>query len=181
MIDLSCKMDHKQSHHLAFLHICGSSRIGSANQMLIEYFKKTIDGNHAQVDLQSLPLFDPNIDKNQYDENISHWLEMIDNADIILICTPEYLQNIPACIKSALEWTNAVSALSDKKVFPIVLTPKAPSGNKAMEALIQSLKSLNAKIPAHLILHHDDFQFNGNVIKPNEEIESLFSEFFQLF
>lgn len=147
--------------------ICGSSASTSVNLKLLNHISSHyLDGNLSIINyLPELPLYSVEKSLIRNDEIIK-FKESIKAADAVIISTPEYLKNIPAVLKSALEWTNSSSELGDKSVLPIVYTPAFPRGEQAMEALCWSLRGLNANIPAQLLIHHSEIAFdvNGHVL-----------------
>ena len=85
-----------------------------------------------------------------------------EDADGIVICTPEYIHNLPAMLKSALEWLSSSGELTRKRVLAITFSPSAPRGQKAMESLLWSLQALNAKVVAQLPLYRDKMEFDDD-------------------
>jgi NAD(P)H-dependent FMN reductase len=66
----------------------------------------------------------------------------IENADGILICTPEYIFSIPSGLKNALEWCVATTVFSDK---PAGLITASANGQKGHEELQLIMKTVMAK------------------------------------
>ena len=158
---------------MKLLIINGSSRIGSFNQKLVTLIQE-ISTNHTIefLDISKLPLFADNDSKPS--EVVLDWRESITLSDGLIITSPEYLANIPAALKNALEWLNAQSNLANKKVLPIICTPVHPRGAKAMQALLSSLTSLHAYCLPSLSLYHDDFtSVNESLQAKPETVELL--------
>ncbi len=158
------------------LMISGSAKVGSTNTKLLNAIPFLFPNHKFSrfENLQLLPIFTEIIDQTSYPEIVLDWRKEVEKADAVIIATPEYIFNLPAIIKNALEWLTASGELVQKKVLPITFMPTAPRGAKAMESLIWSLQGLNAQIVTQLPLYQDEIKFdkNGKFI-PNENLEIL--------
>lgn len=128
------------------LAISGSARKNSVNKAILE----TITSAYAQVcdieiyeEVSSFPHFNPDLTEN-LPAVIIDFIQRIEQADAVIICSPEYVFSIPGTLKNALEWTVATVAFTDKPVGIIVA---ATGGEKAFESLELILTTLGAKIP----------------------------------
>lgn len=124
--------------------ILGSAGRHSANERLIENFvKQTSDFFSVAVfnDLKSLPHFDPDCSVENPPDKIIAFRKNIEQADGILICTPEYVFSIPSGLKNAIEWCVATTVFSGK---PTGLITASASGEKAHEELQLIMKTLMA-------------------------------------
>jgi NAD(P)H-dependent FMN reductase len=125
--------------------INGSAGANSANQKLIEnfvdltkdYFNTTIFNS-----LKTLPHFDPELSINNTPETILSFRNSIQNADGILICTPEYIFSIPGGLKNAIEWCVSTTVFSDK---PLGIITASASGQKGHEELQLIIKTVMTK------------------------------------
>ena len=139
------------------LMISGSSRPNSTNEQLLN----TLPARFANHDfewfkIEQLPLFRDQGDGINYPEEALSWRSTLQGSDLLIICTPEYLHNIPAALKNALEWVSQSGELNHKKVLPITYTPTPPRGGKAMQSLLWSLQALEANIMGQLDLYQND-------------------------
>ena len=142
---------------MKILTISGSARMEGSNQQLLQRIPLLIpDHDFVFFDITTLPLFTDKEAPINYPKEVVIWKTLLENANALLICTPEYVHNIPAALKNAIEWVYASGELAHKKVLPIVYTPKAPRGEKAMQSLINSLSALEANVVVNLLLHHDE-------------------------
>lgn len=115
--------------------------------------------------LWELPLFSPQRETEGIPDNVRQLRETVGNAEAVIISTPEYLHNIPAVLKNALEWTTHSGELADKPVLPITFTPYEPRGEYAMRSLLESLKASKARIVTELPLYLKQLPIeNGKVI-----------------
>ena len=69
----------------------------------------------------------------------------IQNADAVLICTPEYAFGVPGSLKNALDWTVASGEFVNK---PVALITASSQGEKGHAALLNILTAISANVPA---------------------------------
>jgi len=147
---------------MKILTICGSNREASTNLKLVNalpfLFPKQYIYNYKGI--YKLPLFEADLDSNPLPPQVVEWRKLISEYDAIIICTPEYIHNIPAVLKNALEWITSSGELDGKLVLPITFTPHPPRGEKAMQSLLFSLLALNARVVTQLHLFQSDIIFN---------------------
>lgn len=125
--------------------INGSASNNSSNQKLIDifvdltksFFKVTIFN-----DLKVLPHFDPELSTDNTPKTILEFRKSIENADGIIICTPEYVFSIPSGLKNAIEWCVSTTVFSDK---PIGLITASANGQKGHEELQLIMKTMMTK------------------------------------
>jgi NAD(P)H-dependent FMN reductase len=125
--------------------IIGSASANSANLKLVEHIGVlTQDTFNISIytDLKTLPHFDPELSENNPPKAIIELRNAIQNADGILICTPEYIFSIPSGLKNAIEWCIATTIFADK---PTGLITASASGQKAHEELQLIMKTAMAK------------------------------------
>lgn len=139
------------------LMISGSNRVDSKNVELLKGIPGRFRNHKFQLfDISELPLFvDQGGDMN-YPQVVIQWRQAIEVANLVLICTPEYIHNIPAALKNALEWVTQSGELAYKPVLPITFTPSKGRGEKAMQSLLWSLKALDTRIVGQLDLYQGD-------------------------
>ena len=135
--------------------IIGSASQNSSNLKLVklladltkEEFDLTIFDN-----LHELPHFNPELSIGDTPKIISEFRESIENADGILICTPEYVFSIPSGLKNAIEWCVSTTIFSNK---PLGLITASADGRKGHEELKLIMKTVEAKFEEQttLIIH----------------------------
>ena len=137
--------------------ISGSNRPDSQNIALLSALPSRFKKYKFQLfDISELPLFMDKGGDMTYPEVVMKWRQSIEMADLVVICTPEYIHNIPATLKNALEWVTQSGELAFKRVLPITYTPSHPRGEKAMLSLLWSLQALDATIVGQLDLYQSD-------------------------
>lgn len=134
------------------LAIIGSASSNSANLKLVEQIALlTKDNFNLRIynDLKTLPHFDPELSANHPPEAIIALRNAIQNADGILICTPEYIFSIPSGLKNAIEWCIVTTIFSDK---PTGLITASASGQKAHQELQLIMQTAMAKFTTETTL-----------------------------
>lgn len=132
--------------------INGSASENSANQRLLEYFAiSTKDNLDVKIfnGLKNLPHFDPGLSTENPPKIIVELREAIQQADGIMICTPEYVYSIPSGLKNAIEWCVATTVFSDK---PIGLITAAAHGQKGHEELQLIMKTVMTRFTGETTL-----------------------------
>lgn len=133
---------------MKLLTISGSTRPESSTVRLL----KALSLSAPQFDwveapaLDSLPLFSPTRLAEGKPDACVVLAKAVNDADAVIIATPEYAHNMPAALKSALEWCVASGEFSRKQVVAITSTPHSPRGEKCMQSLVWTLLALDAQV-----------------------------------
>jgi NAD(P)H-dependent FMN reductase len=128
------------------LAIIGSASRNSINLQVVEYIRQLLAGRlHVIIfdELRLLPHFDPELSTSNVPEPVLAFRKQVEDADGILICTPEYVFSIPAGLKNAIEWCVATTVFTNK---PCGLITASSSGAKAHEELQLLMRTLMADI-----------------------------------
>lgn len=161
---------------MKILTISGSTRTDSANTRLLAALPLLFSEHRFQAypRISQLPLFQAELDKHPWHEEVLNWRAAISEVDAVIISIPEYIHNIPALIKNALEWVTSSGELAQKRVLAIAFTPHAPRGEKAMQSLLWSLQALDANVVVSLPLYQNEIAFDSNdSLIEKEAIEML--------
>lgn len=127
------------------LAISGSTRQNSTNHSLI---KAIADLYAADLNVSvyngiaDLPYFNPDFDNEQLSKKVSDFKEQLNNADGIIICTPEYAHGVPGALKNAIDWTVSSCEFSNK---PTLLITASTDGRFGHNALLETLRVIEAK------------------------------------
>ncbi len=144
---------------MKIITLAGSARADGSNLKLLRALPATFPAHDfVEFSGKDLPLFYDGCAPNAV---AREWQNAVKNVDALLICTPEYLHNLPALVKNALEWLTAGGELAGKKVIPVTLTPSAPRGEKAMQSLLWSLQALDAQILPSVALYREDVVYDA--------------------
>lgn len=164
---------------IPILAISGSASSTSSNTALLEAIKHHFRKDYTldiYKNLRTLPLFRPEDLDAPLSDEVKVWKEKINSAEAIIICTPEYTHNIPAVLKNGLEWITASGEIAEKKVLAITFTPHEPRGEWAMQSLLFSLKTLNAKIVAQIPLYKNEVTKEGEQFIIADELADMLEE-----
>lgn len=132
--------------------ISGSTRADSVNVHILTalaamYAEKADFFIYTKID--QLPHFNPDLDTENAPGSVEHFRKHIQEADGVLICTPEYVYSLPGSLKNAIEWTVSTILFTGK---PVALITASSSGQKAHEALALLMSTIGAKICTSLLI-----------------------------
>jgi chromate reductase, NAD(P)H dehydrogenase (quinone) len=120
----------------------GSASKGSLNQKILEnivaFMPHTVKMSVFD-DLSSLPHFDPSESINNPPPTVVDFRGRIQQADGVIICTPEYVFSIPAILKNAIEWCVATTVFSDKPVGLITASTSGAKGHDQLKLIMNTL------------------------------------------
>lgn len=160
------------------LTISGSSRAESSNVRLLRALS-TIDDTKQFVHydaLNLLPVFAAESDQSPWPTEVLKWKTALSEADAVVICTPEYIHNLPAQIKSALEWVASSGELVAKPTIAMTYTPNEPRGERAMKSLLWSLEALDARVMAQVSIFQNQIKLREGKLDGDQEIIDLLRE-----
>lgn len=164
---------------MRILAISGSLRASSTNTTLVRATAALVPENMEITlydGLGDLPHFTPDLDDDKSPASVIHLRQLLQEADGVLICTPEYAFGVPGSLKNALDWTVSTGDLSGKPVAAISASPLWGGGDKAHASLLLTLTALGAKVPekARLMIPvvKKKLDAHGNVSDP-ETIQAL--------
>jgi chromate reductase len=93
---------------MRILGISGSLRRGSHNRRLLRAAGESLPPGVELVEwegLDGLPAFDEDLESTP-PEVVQDFLDEIEEADALLIATPEYNASLPGALKNALDWAS---------------------------------------------------------------------------
>jgi chromate reductase, NAD(P)H dehydrogenase (quinone) len=132
--------------------ICGSTRINSTNHRLIKAIAElSKDSFDIEIynSIERLPQFNPDKDKENAPKEVLRFKRLLNGADGVIICTPEYAHGVPGSLKNAIDWTVGTGEFSNK---PAMLITASTDGRYAHESLLETLRVIEAKNINHLQL-----------------------------
>ncbi len=159
---------------MSILTLCGSAAIDGANSKLLDSLEFVFpQSTFEKFDLLKLPLFQVTLDVNPLPEQVITFRSQVANTKAVIISTPEYIHNIPAVIKNALEWLTTSGELVGKKVLAITYCPHSPRGEKAMSSLQNSLTALDAQVVATLALYQNELTVVDGKLHGSDQLDML--------
>lgn len=132
---------------MKLIGIVGTNSDRSTNRKLIQYMKEHFsDQVEIEVcEIKDFPAFDEPEEKTS-PSIINLLSEKIDQADGVIISTPEYDHSIPAALKSMLEWLSYTTRpLRDKPVMIVGASHGSLGSSRAQAHLRQILNAPELK------------------------------------
>ena len=152
---------------LKLIAIVGTNSKRSTNRQLLQYMQKHF-AEKAEIELveiKDIPVFNKPADKNVPAE-ILEIAAKIEEADGVIIGTPEYDHSIPAVLMSALAWLSyGIYPLLNKPIMITGASYGTLGSSRAQLQLRQILNSPEIKasvLPDEFLLSHSLQAFNNN-------------------
>lgn len=138
----------KDIHILGF---AGSLRKGSYNRRLIEISRDLLptETTYEIIELNDIPLFNEDDEKDGFPPAVVAFRSAIQNADALLIASPEYNSSITGVLKNALDWA---SRSENKQPHPLSQKPVAILGAGGRGGTNRSQYHLRSVL-SHLNMH----------------------------
>lgn len=171
---------------LKLIAIVGTNSKRSTNRQLLQYMQKHF-AEKAEIELveiKDIPVFNKPADK-QVPVEILEIAAKIEEADGVIIGTPEYDHSIPAVLMSALAWLSyGIYPLLNK---PIMITGASYGTLGSSRAQLQLRQILNAPeikasvLPDEFLLSHSLQSFNpsGDLVDLDviKKLDATFDDF----
>ncbi len=144
------RRDRKENVHMRILAISGSLRASSTNTLLVRALMRLAPANMEITlyeGLADLPHFTPDLDGDDPPASVYSLRQLLQVADGVLICTPEYAFGVPGTLKNALDWTVSSGEFWGKPVAAISASPLFTGADKAHASLLLTLTALGANVP----------------------------------
>ncbi|HLP33377.1 MAG TPA: NADPH-dependent FMN reductase [Bacteroidia bacterium] len=146
--------------------ISGSTREHSTNLNLIHAIQELYTDRLDMViapSVASVPHFNPDWDTDTPPQAVRDFRKLLQDAEGILICTPEYAMGVPGSLKNAIDWTVSSMEFSRK---PTALITASSVGQKGHRSLLETLHIIEADIPesSQLLISHVKTKVKGDVI-----------------
>lgn len=128
---------------MEILAISGSLRNFSSTHLLLKIIASLVPHDivfEVYESIGDLPHFN---DDPQPPMSVERWRKALQDADALLICTPEYAFGVPGSLKNAIDWTVSSGEFVGK---PTALITAATGGEKAHAALLMILTALSANV-----------------------------------
>ncbi|MDX6555159.1 MAG: hypothetical protein QOD86_1354 [Miltoncostaeaceae bacterium] len=155
------------------LGIAGSLRKDSNNARLLRAAAEAVAGDVELTiydGLRDVPPYDEDDDVEPAPEAVARWRAAIEEADAILIATPEYNHSIPGQLKNALDWASRPFPESALRNKPAAVIGSSTGSFGAVWAQAELKKILGATgsrvVPAELAVAKaaERFDANGELI-----------------
>jgi chromate reductase, NAD(P)H dehydrogenase (quinone) len=175
------------------LAIPGSLRAHSLNARLLRHVAEQAPSGveveiYDQARLKAIPPYDEDDDVDPAPGPVAEFREAIDDADALLIATPEYNASIPGVLKNAIDWASRPKAKSVLRNKPAAVTG-ASTGRFgavwAQQELRKVLATAGARVvdTSHAVAKaHQHFDEEGRLTTPDHRdgvfrvLDALLSE-----
>ncbi len=134
-------------------------------------------------DLTGLPHFQTELTNNNVPEKIVEFRKQIENADGIIICTPEYVFSIPSGLKNAIEWCVSTVVFADKPIGMITASANGEKGHEELKLIMKTVQTRFTDETTLLIQGvKGKIDQEGNIKDPETEkkVKFFVQEFIQL-
>lgn len=173
---------------MKLLAIVGSNADHSYNRELLRFIQKHFENRYdiELAEVRDLPMFKEGM---QEPDSVKELAQKVQDADAVLIATPEQQHSVPSALKSALEWLSSVEHPFKNKPVVIVGTSVLPQGSSRGQShlkLVLSSPGFSAKV-----FNGDEFmmgtapkQFDENGDLPEGTVKFLdhfFDEFDEFY
>ncbi|WP_316846012.1 NADPH-dependent FMN reductase [Pedobacter psychrodurus] len=153
--------------------ISGSTKAASTNGLYVKAITELL-GKGFEVtsfpSIANIPHFNPDLDLENPLKAVADLRSNIQQADGIIISTPEYAMGLPGSLKNLLDWTVSSASFSGKPVLALVASTQ---GEKAYQSIIDILTVIEAKVAAQLIPYAKAKINDQAVITDNETLAVL--------
>jgi NAD(P)H-dependent FMN reductase len=125
--------------------IIGSASSNSANQKLIDNIAGLTSDEWTFTiysDLKALPHFDPELSIANTPPSVIEFRRLVEHADGVIICTPEYVFSIPSGLKNAIEWCVSTTVFSDKPVGLITASASGVKGHEELQLIMKTIMAI---------------------------------------
>lgn len=96
--------------------------------------------------LGDLPHFSPDRDGDPPPASVAEFRGLLQAADGVLICTPEYAFGMPGSLKNAFDWIVSSGEFVGKPVAALSASPYPTGGGRAHASLLLTLTAVNAEV-----------------------------------
>lgn len=167
---------------MIILAISGSLRKGSSNTSILHRLRSFAPAGVEFLiyeNIGSLPHFNPDLNQeNDLPLAVKELREMLERASALLISTPEYAHGIPGSLKNALDWFVSTVLLENKPCG--IVMGSSSDGAYARDALIETLKTMNAKVFPQLVIAISGVRARVDDPKTSQDLKEFVERFVSL-
>lgn len=165
--------------------ISGSLRKESYNTKLLTMLKDLVSNEveYKILDISSIPLFNEDIEGNEFPNIVNEISNEISSSDIVIISTPEYNYSVSGVLKNALDWLSRGDnpSFENKNIIILSASLSRFGGVRAQSHLRQILLCLGANVlnePEVFISNVDETIDNDTTLRQLKKIVSTIKSLF---
>jgi NAD(P)H-dependent FMN reductase len=115
----------------------------------------------------ALPLFNPDLD-NAPLAPVLTWRAAIDQADALLIASPEYAHGVSGVLKNALDWAVSMPTFPGKRVALLNTSPRAFIAQGALREILVTMSAELVEAASIAVpLQGSQLDFDGILARPD--------------
>lgn len=126
------------------LAISGSLRARSSNTIVLRALARLAPPGCAVrlfEGLDTLPPFNPDLDVAPPPAPVAALRALVDKADGVIICSPEYARGVAGALKNALDWLVGSFEFPDKPVALINASQRATDADRALRLTLATMSA----------------------------------------
>ena len=129
---------------LSILALSGSLRAASTNTAVLRTAIELApdDVDIVLHDLRDLPFYDGDLEDAGVPASVEALRTALEDADALLIATPEYNWSVPAVLKNAIDWASRVRKV-DERPPTAVISAAGGSGGRRVQAHLREVFAHN--------------------------------------
>lgn len=123
------------------LAVSGSLRTASINSAFCRAASRLVPpalSISVYAGLGALPLFNPDLDASPSDA-VRHWRTAVENADALILASPEYAHGLSGPMKNALDWLVSFEGTVYKPVALVNTSVRAHHAYAALREVLQTM------------------------------------------
>lgn len=162
---------------MKYLLLSGSFHRQSKSLAILKAMELFLVSDETKIaNLEALPFYSEDLNDPK-PESIKRLLSDIQQADGLIVCTPEYNHSVPAVLKNAIDWASRPAFNSVLKSKPVTIITQADStvgGARAQAHLKLILDSTLSKIhPCHeMMIPHVSQLFTNDMTVDDKKVLS---------
>lgn len=137
---------------MKILTLSGSVRAASTNSILLNTLQQCAPlGMKIEhyLGIGVLPIFNPDFEGSKTPDKVLSFCSAIENADGVLIASPEYVRAIPGGLKNAIDWLVSREEIMSK---PIALAHGTYRGDDMLDFLRKVLETVSDRFSREIFL-----------------------------
>jgi len=177
-----------EERDLNVLALAGSLRRSSYNRALLRAAQEVVPAGMTVsiFDIGEVPLYNADVEEQGVPEPVARFKQAIQEADGVLIATPEYNHGVPAVTKNAIDWASRPprqAPLNEKPVAILGASPGMTGTARGQSQLRQAFEFTNSYCmpqPEILVFQaHTKFDAEGRLT--DEKTRELLAKFLVAF